>query len=265
MTVLSPLMNVMQAAAHAAARRLKRDFGELEHLQVSRKGPGDFVSAADRRADEILREHLGQARPGYGFLTEESGEIAGSDTTHRWIIDPLDGTHNFLHAIPYFAISIALEREGELVAGLVYSPIQEELFYAERGEGAFVNRRRLRVSARTELADAMLACGLPRISQPATRRLVADAQAVGARCSGLRRMGAAALDLAWTAAGRFDGYWDAELRLWDIAAGIVLLREAGGIVSDRAGREAGLQRGEIVAGNGSIQPALLEVLGTSSA
>lgn len=253
-------MHVMQAAAHKAARALKRDFGEVEHLQVSRKGPGDFVSSADKRADEILREHLHKARPGYGFLTEESGQIDGSDKSHRWIIDPLDGTHNFLHAIPYFALSLALEREGELVAGVVYNPIQEELFYAEKGQGAFVNRRRLRVSARSALGDAMLACGLPRLAQPATQSLLADAQRVSAHCAGLRRMGAAALDLAWTAAGRFDGYWDSELQLWDIAAGVVLLREAGGTVSDRAGREDGLQRGEIVAGNSAIQPALRDLL-----
>ena len=260
MTPLSPVMNVMQTAARAAARALKRDFGELEHLQVARKGPGDFVSAADRRADEILREHLHNARPGYGFLTEESGVIEGSDKTHRWIIDPLDGTHNFLHAIPYFALSLALEREGALVAGLVYNPVQEEMFCAEQGQGAFVNRRRLRVSARRSLADAMMACGLPRLSQPASQSLLKDAQRVGAQCAGLRRMGAAALDLAWTAAGRFDGYWDVELKLWDIAAGIVLLREAGGAVSDRSGKQDGLAQGEIVAGNADIQPALLDLL-----
>jgi len=256
----SALMNVMLAAARKAARSLARDFGEVEQLQVSLKGPANFVTAADHRAEEILHAELARARPGYGFLLEERVEIEGADRTHRFIADPLDGTTNFLHGIPHFAISIALEREGELVAGLILNPATHEIFTAEKGKGAFLNDRRLRVAARSELADALIGTGIPHSGRPAHDLYLAELRAVMAASAGVRRLGAAALDLAWTAAGRFDGFWERNLRPWDLAAGIVILREAGGFVSDAEGKEAVLAQGSIVAGNEAIQRKLLKLL-----
>jgi len=256
----SALLNVMIKAAHKASRTLKRDFGEVEHLQVSLKGPGNFVSATDRRAEEILREELERARPGYGFLGEEGGAREGSDKTHRWIVDPLDGTMNFLHGIPHFAISLALEREGTIVAGLVYNPVNDELFTAERGKGAFLNDQRLRVAARKRLADSVVACALPHPSRGDAALTRREHIAVLDKVAGLRRFGAAALDLAWVAAGRLDGYWERDLSPWDMAAGIALVREAGGFVTDLDGRDAMLTTGGIAAGNDDIHRALLRVL-----
>src|SRR5215831_18979084 len=256
----SALLNVMTKAVHKAARALKRDFGEVEHLQVSLKGPANFVTAADHRAEEILYEELGRARPGYGFLGEEGGRRAGTDATHTWIVDPLDGTMNFLHGIPHFAISLALEREGTIVAGVVYNPATDDLFSAERGKGAFLNDHRLRVAARSRLADAVIACGLPHPSRgdsPLERR---DTVAVQERVAGLRRFGAAALDLAWVAAGRLDGYWERNLSPWDLAAGTLLVREAGGFVTDLDGGDAMLEKGSIVAGNEAIHRELMRAL-----
>ncbi len=256
----SALLNVMIKAARKAARTLKRDFGEVEHLQVSLKGPADFVSAADRRAEEILREELMQARPGYGFLGEEGGEREGSDKTHRWIVDPLDGTMNFLHGMPHFAISIALEREGTIVAGVVYNPANDELFTAERGKGAFVNDQRLRVAARKRLADAVVACALPHPSRGDVARIRKEHAAAQDKVAGLRRFGVASLDLAWVAAGRFDAYWERGLSPWDIAAGIILVREAGGFITDLEGGETMLATGDILAGNEHIHSQLLGLL-----
>ena len=261
----SALMNVMLASARKAARSLARDFGEVEQLQVSLKGPANFVTAADHRAEEILHAELARARPGYGFLLEERGEIEGADRTHRFIVDPLDGTTNFLHGIPHFAISIALEREGELVAGLILNPATHEIFTAEKGKGAFLNDRRLRVAARSELADALIGTGIPHSGRPAHDLYLAELRAVMAASAGVRRLGAAALDLAWTAAGRFDGFWERNLRPWDLAAGIVILREAGGFVSDAEGKEAVLAQGSIVAGNEAIQRKLLKLLKSATA
>jgi myo-inositol-1(or 4)-monophosphatase len=261
----SALMNVMLAAARKAARSLARDFGEVEQLQVSLKGPANFVTAADHRAEEILHAELARARPGYGFLLEERGEIEGADRTHRFIVDPLDGTTNFLHGIPHFAISMALEREGELVAGLILNPATHEIFTAEKGKGAFLNDRRLRVAARSELADALIGTGIPHSGRPAHDLYLAELRAVMAASAGVRRLGAAALDLAWTAAGRFDGFWERNLRPWDLAAGIVILREAGGFVSDAEGKEAVLAQGSIVAGNEAIQRKLLKLLKSAAA
>src|SRR5436190_6015372 len=222
----SALLNVMIKAARLAGRRLKRDFGEVEKLQVSLKGPANFVTAADRKAEEILREELAKARPGYGFIGEESGRHEGSDTTHRWIVDPLDGTTNFLHGIPQFAISIGLERDGTVVAGVIYNPATDELFTAERGKGAFLNDRRLRVAGRRHLGDAVVACGLPHIGRGDLALFRREIAGVQEKVAGIRRFGAAALDLAWIAAGRFDGYWERELSPWDMAAGLLLVREA---------------------------------------
>jgi myo-inositol-1(or 4)-monophosphatase len=259
--IRSALMNVMTAAALKAGRGLKRDFGEVENLVVSVKGPGDFVSAADRKAEKVLFEELSKGRPGYGFLMEESGEVEGTDKSHRWIIDPLDGTTNFLHGIPIFAISVALEREGQLVAGLVYNPATDDMYVAEKGQGAWQNNRRLRVAPRREMSDALIGCGIPHLGKAKDHpRFKAELAAVMARASNVRRMGAAALDLAMVAAGRLDGYWERGLQPWDMAAGLVLVREAGGFVSDADGGDAMMDKGSAVVGNDTIQRALLNLV-----
>ena len=254
------LLNVMVNAARKAGRALTRDFGEVENLQVSRKGPGDFVSAADKRAEDIIREELEFARPGYGFLLEESGAIEGSDPSHRWIVDPLDGTSNFLHGIPIFAISIALERNGQLVAGLVFNPISDELYTAERGKGAFLNDRRLRVAGRSALELSVIGTGIPHIGRGDHDLSIRELRAIMSEVAGIRRCGAAAIDLAWIAAGRLDGFWEHALEPWDMAAGMVLIREAGGFVTDIDGRQKIFDTGTIVAGNESIHPKLLALL-----
>jgi myo-inositol-1(or 4)-monophosphatase len=256
----SALLNVMVKAAHKAARTLKRDFGEVEHLQVSLKGPANFVSAADHRAEEILREELAAARPGYGFLGEEGGRREGSDRTHTWIVDPLDGTSNFLHGIPHFAISIGLERDGAIVAGLVYNPINDELFTAERGKGAFLNNQRLRVAARRRLADAVVACGLPHMGRGDLALGIREIAVVQPKVAGLRRFGAACLDLAWVAAGRFDAFWERDLSPWDIAAGVILVREAGGFVTDLDRSDTPWRSGSVVAGNETMHDELTRLL-----
>ena len=262
----SALITVMLAAARKAGRSLARDFGEVEQLQVSLKGPANFVSAADTRAEEILYTELVRARPGYGFLMEERGEVEGADRTHRWIVDPLDGTTNFLHGIPHFAISIALEREGDLVAGLIFNPANQETFTAERGKGAYLNdRRRLRVAARTELSASVIGTGIPHSGRPEHDLFLEELRAVMAASAGVRRLGAASLDLAWTAAGRLDGFWERNLRPWDLAAGIVILREARGYVSDTEGKDGILAKGNIVAGNEAIHRHLLKLLKTAGA
>jgi myo-inositol-1(or 4)-monophosphatase len=253
-------MNVMIAAARKAARSLARDFGEVEQLQVSLKGPANFVSAADRRAEEILFRELSRARPGYSFLMEESGEIEGADKSHRWIVDPLDGTTNFLHSIPLFAISIGLEREGQLVAGLIYNPISDEMYTAEKGKGAFLNDRRIRVAARQTLSDAVVATGIPHRGRTGHLRFLREAEALMREVAGIRRTGSAALDLAWTAAGRFDGYWEHGLQAWDLAAGVLIVREAGGLVTDTEGGSRIFENGDVLAGNPAISRALISVL-----
>ena len=257
---VSALMNVMVGAARKAGRSLARDFGEVEQLQVSLKGPANFVSAADTRAEEILHKELIRARPGYGFLLEEHGEVEGADRTHRFIVDPLDGTTNFLHGIPHFAISIALERYGELVAGLIYNPASNETFTAERGKGAFLNDRRIRVAARTELADCLIVTGIPHRGKAGQEIFLREMRSIMSATAGIRRTGAAALDLAFVAAGRFDGFWERNLRAWDLAAGIVILREAGGFVSDAEGKDRMLDTGSVVAGNETVQRKLLKEL-----
>jgi myo-inositol-1(or 4)-monophosphatase len=256
----SALLNVMTAAARKAARNLNRDFGEVENLQVSLKGPANFVSAADRKAEDILRAELAKARPGYGFLGEESGNQPGADKSHTWIVDPLDGTTNFLHGIPHFAISIALEREGTIVAGLVYNPISDELFVAERGKGAFLNDRRIRVAARKRLAEAVFACGLPHLGRGDLAQFRQEFAVVQEQVAGLRRFGAAALDLAWVAAGRLDGYWERNISSWDMAAGLLIVREAGGFVSDCEGKDNMFATGDIVAGNETMHSELVALL-----
>jgi myo-inositol-1(or 4)-monophosphatase len=256
----SAILNVMIGAARKASRTLKRDFGEVENLQVSLKGPANFVSAADRRAEETLYAELTRVRPNYGFLGEESGRREGSDTSHTWIVDPLDGTTNFLHGIPHFAISIGLERDRTIVAAVIYNPITDELFTAERGKGAFLNDRRLRVAARKLLADAVIACGLPHLGRGDLELGQRELAAIQPKVAGLRRFGAAALDLAFVAAGRLDGYWERNLSPWDMAAGLLLVREAGGFVTAIEGGDAMFTRRNIVAGNETIHGQLQTLL-----
>jgi len=262
-------MTVMQMAAQKAAKRLLRDFAEVEQLQVSIKGPGDFVSQADMRAEASIREDLARARPGYAFLMEESGASGGDNWTWRWIVDPLDGTTNFLHGIPHWAISIGLQRrlpDGsvELAAGLVYNPVNNEMFWAEKGVGAFLNERRLRVSARRNMLEAVFATGIPFAKVPAQRRLP-FARILGAlmpQVAGIRRFGAAALDLAWVAAGRYDGYWELGIKPWDCAAGVLIVREAGGYATNPEGQEIGDFEDDVnvVAGNVNLHGPLREIV-----
>jgi myo-inositol-1(or 4)-monophosphatase len=263
---LSPHLTVMANAAQKASKRLLRDFNEVEHLQVSVKGPSDFVSQADIRAEQTLREELNKARPGYAFLMEESGASGSQNWSWRWVVDPLDGTTNFLHGIPHWAISIGLERRlpdggSEVAAGLVYAPSVDEMFWAEKGVGAFVNERRLRVSARRELKDAVLATGIP-FAAVAPHRRLAFARTLGQlmpRVAGIRRFGAAALDLAWVAAGRYDGFWELGLKRWDMVAGLLLVREAGGFATDPGGKDP-RDAGDVVAANPHLHVALTEAV-----
>ncbi len=260
MALRSALINVMVAAAQKASRKLLRDFGELENLQVSKKGPADFVSAADKTAEDTLHRELRKARPNYGFLLEESGEIEGRDTSNRWLVDPLDGTTNFLHGIPHFAISICLERDGDPYAGVIYQPVHDEMFWAEKGQGAFLNGNRLRVSGRDKLADSVIATGIPLRGAPDHAEFLARLQDLMNVSGGIRRTGSAALDLAYVAAGRLDGYWENGLKAWDIGAGIVLVREAGGYVSEMDGGGAMIRNGDIVAANDRLHRSFCQVL-----
>ncbi|MFY9629000.1 MAG: inositol monophosphatase family protein [Methylocystis sp.] len=259
--IRSALMNVMTAAAIKAGRGLKRDYGEVENLQVSVKGPGDFVTAADQRAEKTLFEELSRARPGYGFLMEEGGVVEGSDKSHVWHIDPLDGTSNFLHGIPIFAVSLALERDGQIVAGVVYNPATDDMYVAEKGQGAFHNNRRMRVAARRTLAESMVACGIPPLAGIAHHaRFQTELAAAMAKIGNIRRLGAAAIDLAMVASGRCDGYWERGIKPWDIAAGIILVREAGGFVTDLSGGSDMMTKSEICTGNETIHRLLLDLL-----
>jgi myo-inositol-1(or 4)-monophosphatase len=262
---LSAHLTIMANAAQRAAKQLLRDFNEVEQLQVSIKGPSDFVSQADLKAEAMIKQDLNKARPGYAFLMEESGASGSENWTWRWVVDPLDGTTNFLHGMPHWAISIGLERrlpDGgiEVAAGVIYAPATDEMFWAEKGAGAFMNDRRLRVSARRELSQAVFATGIPFAVAPPRQRF-AFARTLGTlmpQVAGIRRFGAAALDLAWVAAGRFDGYWEIGIKPWDVSAGILLVREAGGYVTDPEGRD---QIGaDIVAGNPHLHPKLREAV-----
>ena len=259
--IRSALMNVMTAAAIKAGRGLKRDFGEVENLQVSVKGPGDFVSAADRKAEKTVFEELSKARPGYSFVMEESGDVEGPDKTHTWYVDPLDGTTNFLHGIPIFGISIALMREGQVVAGVVYNPAVDDMFVAERGQGAYLNNRRLRVAQRRALSDCVVGCGIPHLGKRRDHpRFLGEAQRVMDKVSNLRRLGAAAMDLCYVAAGRYDAYWERDLKSWDMAAGLIMVREAGGFVTDCDGGAEMIAKGSVCCGNDVVQPALLGII-----
>jgi myo-inositol-1(or 4)-monophosphatase len=248
----SPLLNVMTAAAQKAGRKLIRDFGEVEHLQVSQKGPADFVSNADHKSEKILREELQKARPKFGMLLE--------DISNCWVVDPLDGTTNFLHGIPHFSISVALVRDGVPFAGVVYEPIHDEMYWAEKGSGAFVNGRRLRVSGRKEMSESVFSTGIPFFGAKDHPQFLKELESVMAISAGVRRFGSAALDLAYVAAGRYDGFWETELKAWDIAAGIVLVREAGGLVSEIDGGKNMLTSGNILAANSPLHPPLGKIL-----
>ena len=252
----SALITIMDKAARKAAPRLRRDFNEVSQLQVSRKGPSDFVSNADHAAERTIVEILRQARPDWGLVLEEGGEVEGDPSRPRWIVDPLDGTSNFLHGIPHFAITIAAEQDGQIISGLVYQPMTDESFWAEAGRGAWIQNQRLRVSARKELGDSLIATGVPFRGHGDFDQFDSILQAVAPNVAGIRRFGSAALDLAWVAAGRYDGYWEAGLNLWDVAAGILLVREAGGFVSDFRGGEQMIERREVIAGNDAIHSKL---------
>jgi myo-inositol-1(or 4)-monophosphatase len=264
----SATITVMIRAAFAAAKGLKRDFGEVENLQVSAKGPADFVSRADIMAERTLRKELERTRPEYGFLGEEGGEIKGTGEIggrNRWIADPLDGTTNFLHGVPHFAISLALERDGEVIAGVIYNPISDELFWTEKGNGAFVDTpnarsRRLRVSGRKEFGQALVGTGIPQMGRGDHSHYVAKLESVMGKTAGVRRWGAASLDLAFVAAGRYDAYFEYGLSSWDVAAGILMVREAGGLVSDIAGAPYQLGGPSILASNFHLRDPLIEAL-----
>lgn len=260
MAARSALLNVMARAAEKAGKAIMRDFGEVEQLQVSRKGPADFVSTADQKAERILREELQKVRPDFGLLMEETGEIVGKDTANRFIVDPLDGTTNFLHGLPHWAISIALEREGEIVAGVVYEPVHDEMFVAEKGAGAFLNNRRLRVSGRRDLADSLIATGIPFKGHGNGPEFIAQLEAIMGQVSGIRRLGSAALDLAYVAAGRFDGFWETSLKPWDVAAGVILVSEAGGYVSEIGPGKNPAGGASVLAANPYLHPSLALLL-----
>ncbi len=253
-------LNLMIKAARKAGRALVKDFREVENLQVSVKGAGDFVTKADREAERLIKEDLMGARPTYGWLGEETGEDAGQDPTRRWIVDPLDGTTNFLHGLPHWAVSIALEHKGEIVAGVVFDPAKDEMFWAEKGGGTFMNDRRLRVSGRNAMIEAIFATGVPWAGRPALPATLADLGRLMPVCAGVRRWGAAALDLAYVAAGRYDGFWERGLNAWDMAAGLILVREAGGFVGPvREGRDM-FESGAVIAANADLFKPLTKII-----
>jgi myo-inositol-1(or 4)-monophosphatase len=256
----SALVKVMIEAVHKAAKGLRRDFGELSELQVSKKGLADYVSAADTKAEDAVFEALMKARPGYGFLGEERGMVEGTDKTHTWICDPLDGTTNFLHSIPHFAVTVALQREGQIVAGVTFNPATNDLYWAERGKGAYVNDKRLRVAARRTLDEAVLATGIPFLGRPGHGQFLKELHQIGQKVAGVRRFGSAALDLAWVAQGRYDGFWERGLAPWDMAAGLILITEAGGTVTSAEGKADPLETGTVCAANLDLHPLILERL-----
>ncbi len=261
MPVRSAIMTVMTRAAEKAGRALRRDFGEVEQLQVSMKGPADFVSQADRKSEKLLHEELSRARPGYGFVGEEGTDEKG-DGEHRWIVDPLDGTTNFLHGIPHWAVSIALQKGGEIVAGVVYDPVKDEMFWGEKGMGAYLNATRLRVSRRSELHTALLATGIPFKGSKYWESFLKELQSVMLKIAGVRRMGTASLDLAYVAAGRYDGYWERGIHPWDVAAGLLLVKEAGGFAASMDKGGDPVYGRSIITTNAALHASLRELLGT---
>ncbi len=270
MSAISGLIRVIERAARKAGQRLRRDFGEIEHLQVSKKGPADFVSKADQHAERTLWDELRSARPDWGFLMEEGGEIPGEEGKPRFIIDPLDGTSNFLHGIPHFAISIAVQEPrldgkgwGEVTAALVYQPITDESYWAEKSRGAWLQDRRLRVSGRRHLDESLIATGIPFAGAGDPGQWMKIYSALAPEVAGIRRFGAASLDLAWVAAGRYEGFWEAGLKPWDTAAGCLLVREAGGFVTDWRGRSDPVCAETVLAGNDALHSRLHKLLVTA--
>lgn len=261
MASMSPLMAIMHRASEKAAKSLLRDFGEVEQLQVSVKGPGDFVSAADRRAEQIIYAELSKARPGFSFLMEESGAVGPKDAEARWIIDPLDGTTNFLHGIPHWAISIALEKDGEIVAGLVHDPVKQEIFYAEKGGGAYMSDRRIRVSGRREMDKAVMAYWAAQPGRVDEKQYQADLTKIRGRVAGFRIMGAASLDISYVASGRYDAYFQHDLKPWDIAAGVIIVREAGGKAIGYPKESEPVHSGGILATNQHLFQPVRDFLG----
>jgi myo-inositol-1(or 4)-monophosphatase len=260
MILQSSLIQVMVASVRKSLKGISRDFGEVTELQVSRKGPGDFVTAADKRVEAALFEELTRVRPGYGFLGEEQGMIEGTDKSHTWIVDPIDGTTNFMHGIPHFACTVALERSGEIVAGVTYNPITNDLYWAEKGKGAYHNDRRLRVSSRKQLDETVIATGLPFIGKAGHTQALKELHQIMQRTAGIRRMGACSLDLAMVAAGQYDGYWERGLKPWDMAAGLLLVAEAGGKVTSIENDDSPMKTGELLATNLELYPQLLDKL-----
>ena len=245
-------LNIMLKAARKAGRSLVKDFREVENLQVSMKGAGDFVSRADLAAEQILKDELMEARPTYGWLAEESDAEAGQDPTRRWIVDPLDGTTNFLHGLPHWAVSIALEHKGQVVAGVIYDAAKDEMFFAEKGEGAWLNDSRLRVSGCTKMIESIFATGVPFGGRSDLPETLQDLARLMPTCAGVRRWGSAALDMAYVAAGRYEGFWERRLNAWDLAAGVVIVREAGGLVEPLAKGADILEDGDVICANEAI-------------
>jgi len=257
----SALLTVMVNAAIKAGKALSRDFNEVENLQVSRKGPADFVSKADLKAEQIVYDELRKARPTYSFLMEEGGEVKGTDGQHTWIIDPLDGTTNFLHGIPLFAVAIALQRGDDIVASVIYNPIMDELYTAEKGGGAWLaDRKRLRVAGRRHLSDAVISTGIKTQGTSNDGLQLRQLAHINPAVAGIRRSGSISVDMAWLAAGRFDALWEAGLKPWDVAPGLLMVKEAGGLVTDYAGQPGSVWNGQIVAGNETLHGALLKEL-----
>ena len=260
MRLNSPQINLIIKACMKASRSLIRDFGEIENLQVSTKGPGDFVSSADKRTEKILIDELQKAHPDYGIITEEKGIINKSNIKNRWIIDPIDGTMNFLNGIPQFAISIGYEENGEIKCGVIFNPIMNEMFLAEKGNGAFLNNQRIRVSKQKKINDALLVTGGPKGASKIKNKIYSEYINVSNNVSNVRKFGSAALDMAYVACGRFDGYWQRELNYWDVAAGIIILKEAGGFVNFFEEDINSPLKKNILATNSNIHEKLRELL-----
>ncbi len=252
-------LNIMMKAARKAGRSLVKDFREVENLQVSMKGAGDFVSRADLAAEQILKEELRGARPTYGWLAEEGGEEEGDDPTRRWIVDPLDGTTNFLHGLPHWAVSIALEHKGQIVSAVIFDAAKDELYWAEKGAGAWLNESRIRVSGRSRMIEAVFATGLPFGGRGDLPHTLQELARVLPTCAGVRRFGSAALDLAYVAAGRYDGYWERRLNPWDVAAGVLLVREAGGLI-EAMNPEDNPVDGTVICANGQMFDGLAKLV-----
>ena len=260
MRLNSPQINLITKACMKASKSLIRDFGEIEHLQVSEKGPGDFVTSADKRTEKILIEELQKAHPEYGIVTEESGIINKSNKKNRWIIDPIDGTMNFLNGIPQFAISIGYEEKGEIKSGVIFNPINNEMFCAEKGNGSYLNNSRIRVSNKKKIKDALLVTGGPKVASKIKNKIFSEYINISNNVSNVRKFGSAALDMAYVACGKFDGYWQRELNYWDIAAGIVILKEAGGFVHFFEEDEKLPLKKNVLATNSNIHEELRELI-----